>query len=355
MVSNGLGAALLNGAEWFRGRPLVALSVGLAAFALALGIRFVLDDVLPSGFPYLTFFPAVLLTAFFCGAPAGILIAVLSVLSAWFWFIPPFDSFALDSQSTVAVLFFVAILSADILIIHVMHTALRQLSLAQSRTNDLLERQKALFEELQHRTANNMSFIGALISMHKRRVSSHPEAVIAFEDASARLQSMARIHRRLYDPTNIELPVDTYLADLLEDVFKSAGREDVAIAVRSSIGRLDVNRLIALSLVVSELATNAIKHAFPGPGGRFAVTLDQTGENYVMTASDNGPGFPEAFNPATSDRLGFRVLSSFARTLDGTLTFRSDGGAVTELVFPASDARQASQREIMSGPTGSPR
>lgn len=345
MLEGGVGTTLLEQGAWFRKRPLVAYATGIASFAIALAVRFALNDVLPSGFPYLTFFPAVLLTAFFCGTGPGVVVAVLSIVAAWYWFIPPFGGFSLDGQSAIAVLFFVAILTADIVIIHVMNVALRGLREEQLRTAALLDQQKTLFEELQHRTANNMSFIGALLAMHKRRVKGQAEAVSAFEDASTRLDSMARIHRRLYDPTNIDLPVDAYLVDLLRDVLRSGGSERVDVSVVSAVDRLDLNRLITLSLIVSELATNAAKHAFKDRDGRFSVGLETRGDNYVLTARDDGPGFPEAFEPANSDRLGFRVLSSFARTLDGTLSFHSDGGAVTVLTFPAADPRAAKAAE----------
>jgi two-component sensor histidine kinase len=339
-----LAAALLGHADWFRRRPNIAYGTGLLAFCLALAVRFALNDVLPTGFPYLTFFPAVLLTAFFCGTGPGTLVAGLSIVSAWYWFIPPVGSFALDSQSLIAVLFFVAILWADILIIHVMSAALRSLSEEQERTARLLEQQRTLFEELQHRTANNMSFIGALLSMHKRRVRDEGVAVEAFEDAALRLESMARIHRRLYDPTNIDVPVDIYLFELVHDVLKSAGLEEVHVSVRSDIQRLDVNRLITLSLIVSELVTNAIKHAFRDGTGQFSIALHRQGAQCVLTVSDDGPGFPPDFDPTKSDRLGFRVLSSFARTLDGTLHFHNERGAVTSLTFPAANPRSTTDR-----------
>ncbi|MGV3650117.1 MAG: sensor histidine kinase, partial [Devosia sp.] len=292
---------------------------------------------LPGGSPYLPFSPAVLLTAFFCGTGPGILTAVLSVVAAWYWFIPPFDTFALDVQSGVAVLFFIAILAADLLILHIMHSALANLRREQARSRELLEQQKTLFAELQHRTANNMAFISALLSMHRRKAKDQPDVVAAFESASARLDTMARVHRRLYDPTSIDMPVEIYLRELLADVICSTGRENVEVVVDCEVAHLDVNRLTTVSLVVSELAINASKHAFGAGGGRFMVNLlrNQDGTAYTLRVRDNGPGFPKGFDPATSDRLGFRVLNSFARTLNGQLAFRNEGGAVTEIVFPA--------------------
>ncbi|NGP17222.1 DUF4118 domain-containing protein [Devosia aurantiaca] len=105
MLEGSLGATLLSHGEWFRKRPAIAYATAIMAFAIALAVRFALNGVLPAGFPYLTFFPAVLLTAFFCGTGPGIVVAILSILSAWYWFIPPAGTFALDSQSAIAVLF----------------------------------------------------------------------------------------------------------------------------------------------------------------------------------------------------------------------------------------------------------
>lgn len=340
MAAFGFGSALLEIAERFRQRPILAYSCALFAFGLALLVRFAFNGLLPSGFPYLTFFPAVLLTAFFCGTGPGIVTAILSVIAAWFWFIPPFDSFALDLQSTIAVLFFVAILAADLFIIHVMHSALRRLAQEQGRTESLLLRQNTLFEELQHRTANNMAFIAALLSMHKRRAKGVPEVEVAFDDAVGRLHAMARIHRSLYDPTNVDLPLQRYLGDLLHDIVESSGRHDIATSVESDVPRLEVNRLITLSLLVSELVMNAMKHAYAERAGRIEVRLMRDGDNFILTHKDDGPGFPQDFDPAKSERLGFRVLTSLARSLEGELSFRNEGGAVTVLSFPAEDPRQ---------------
>jgi two-component sensor histidine kinase len=344
-VVQALGARLFRASSDMRARPALSYLLALAAFAIALALRFAVNGVLPSGFPYLTFFPAVLLTAFFCGTGPGFLVAALSVLSAWYWFIAPINGFGfgLDLQSAVAVLFFVAILSADLLIIHIMHSALDNLVREQARAAGLLEQQKTLFEELQHRTANNMAFISALLAMYKRKVKGAPELVAAFDSAAARLDTMSRVHRRLYHPGNIDLPLKSYLEDLVTDIFRSSGREAVSVTVSAPAPRLDVHRLLTLSLVVSELATNAAKHAFADSTGRFDIVLDTSpdGRSYVLDVRDDGPGYPDGFDPADSDRLGFRVLTSFARTLAGTLAFGKAGGATIRLEFPLADPRSA--------------
>jgi two-component sensor histidine kinase len=95
-----------------------------------------------------------------------------------------------------------------------------------------------------------------------------------------------------------------------------APRRDIILDVTSSVQRMELNRLLTVSLVVEVEA--------------IAGTSD-----LLLSVGDNGPGFAADFDPAQSDRLGFRILKSFARSLDGTLSFRNQNGAITEIRFPA--------------------
>ncbi len=81
--------ALLRAIETGRRSPYFAYGFALIAFLLALVLRWMADHALPPGFPFLTFFPAVILTTFFAGLWPGILVAVLSTLAAWYFFVPP--------------------------------------------------------------------------------------------------------------------------------------------------------------------------------------------------------------------------------------------------------------------------
>jgi two-component sensor histidine kinase len=333
-----------QGRLWFkaaarlRAKPVLAYGAALLAFGLALGLRFAVNPYLAAGFPYLTFFPAVMLTTFFCGIRPGILCGVLSVLAAWYWFIAPNNSFALDSHGAVAVAFFIFIIAADIVIIGVMHGAVADLMVEQQRTASLLELKQSLFEELQHRTANNLSFVSALLQMHKRRSADQPQTVAALDDASLRLDTMSNVHRRLYDPAAGDRPLDSYLRELLTDVLQGAGRSDIVLDVGCKLDGMELNRLLTVSLVVVEMAINSAKHALvmdqPTSLSVLLGTIAGT-PDLLLSVRDNGPGFAPGFDPSQSDRLGFRILKSFARSLDGTLSFRTENGAVTEMRFPA--------------------
>jgi hypothetical protein len=129
-------------AERLRSSSLQAWTLAFTAFALSLAARFVFDEVLPAGFPYLTFFPAVILTAFFAGLWPGIVCAALCGLSAWYWFIPPFESFHVNLSGSIALLFYVCIVSVDILLIHLMHAATEGLRAERAVTRELYDQRR---------------------------------------------------------------------------------------------------------------------------------------------------------------------------------------------------------------------
>ncbi|MFC0387947.1 histidine kinase dimerization/phosphoacceptor domain -containing protein [Muricoccus vinaceus] len=223
-------------------RPL-AYGIALLAALIASVLRYWLDPVLPPGFPFLTFFPAVIVTAFVAGTGPGVACAVLSGLAAWYLFIPPVNSFALEAQSAVALLFYAGIVGVDIVLIHLMQRAAGRLAEAQVVTAGLLQQQRLMFQELQHRVANNMAFVSSLLNLQKRRVMAKPEtAVGALDEASTRLNTMARIHRRLYDPASVELPVGQYLKDICTDLCQAADAHNIDVLVDMPPVRLDISR-----------------------------------------------------------------------------------------------------------------
>lgn len=126
--------------------------IGLALYGIALASRFALVGILPAtGFPFLTFFPAVLLTTYLSGLGAGLLVSALSVLSAWYFFIGPPASFVgLTRADVIALIFFAAILVVDCVVIHFMNAAI---AAVQRRENKLREQGEALREsEEKYRT-----------------------------------------------------------------------------------------------------------------------------------------------------------------------------------------------------------
>ena len=308
--------------------------LALFSFVAATWLRLELNGVLPPGFPYLTFFPAVILTTFVAGLWPGVLCATLCGLAAWGLFIPP-AGFALAWEGALALSFYIFIVAVDIALIHVMQRAVDRLKAQTDLNAELYDRQKVLFQELQHRVANNMTFVSSLLNMKRRSVDSE-EAVAALDDARDRLWLMAQIHRRLYDPAALEAPINIYLQDLCEDLSRAAGVEKVTCKVAPSDVRLDLDRLVALSLLVTEVVTNSLKHAFNDrDSGAIHIDIERVDEQLSVTIRDDGPGLPE-FHEANGGRgLGRAIIQSLAAQLQATLDFPKGAGAATRVVFAA--------------------
>lgn len=324
--------------------PWVGEIIAVAAAGIATVLRHALDDVLPQGFPFLTFFPAVILTTFFFGLRPGIVCGVLSGLSAWYFFIDPPGIFLLNGQTGLALGFYAVIIAVDIALIHLMRVAGERLRAERAVTAALYEQQRTMFQELQHRVANNMQFVAALLALQKRKVGEDPQAALdAFDEAQARLETIARIHRRLYDPAQADQPVGRYLQELCADLLDATGARNVVCRVDAPPVRLDLARLTTLSLLVVEVVTNALKHAFRETGrGAITIRLEPLGSGRAaLSIADDGPGLPETFDPATSRSLGFRIVQGLAAQLDGTLTYANEGGTVVRVDFADGSAPSA--------------
>lgn len=313
-----------------------AVVLALASFAVALGLRLALDSSLPSGFPYLTFFPAVIITAFFGGVGAGMICAVLCGLAAWYWFIPP-AGFALSGSGALALGFYVFIVVVDIGLIYLMHRAMQRLRAEKVVSAALAEQQRTMFEELQHRVSNNLAFIASLLNMSRRRIASDPGAApIVIEEARARIETMARIHRRLHDPNSVDVPVERYLQEMCSDVLAIAGVRHVTCHVSAPDITLDIRKLTTLSHFVTEVLTNSLKHAFPGArAGRVGILLERHGNDYVLSIADDGVGFGPTVEKQEGHGIGMRIMKALASQLHGEWTVTSENGVTNRLVFPA--------------------
>lgn len=312
--------SLVRAAQPLRRHPWLADAVGVAMFALALALRFAVDRELPPGFPFLTFFPAVILSTFFCGLRPGITCAALSTFAAWFFFIGPANDMQIDGQTLLALGFFVAIAAIDITLIHFTFSAADRLRQEKETSARLYETQRTMFQELQHRVANNMQFVAALLSLQKRKVGQDPrQAITALDEARSRLDTIARIHRQLYAPERLDLPTDQYLSQLCCDLVTASGTPGISCAVDAPNLPLNVAQLTTLSMLVAEIVTNSLKHAFvDAESGLISVTVLPGGAGrYEMTIADDGRGLPPDADLARSDGLGWRIIQSLASQLGG--------------------------------------
>lgn len=325
-------------------RRIVAYGAAIALSILACILRAGFDHLLPPGFPFLTFFPAVIISAFLLGRGPGTAAAILCGIMAWYFFIPPSHRFELGTGTVVALLFYSGVVTVDILLVHWMQQANRQLrgerernAALALRSGQLAARTEVLFGELQHRVSNNLQMIGALLSLQKREITD-PEAVLALDDAASRISLIGRIQRQLYDTSGSQIALDHFLRELTADVIEAGGKPGIAHGVSaSSTVMLPPDALIPLALIMAEAIANAIEHGFARRDhGRIDVALVEATTSLQLSVTDDGAGLPIGFDPRTTTSLGLKIASTLARQLGGSFEVvnAEPAGTMSILVIP---------------------
>ncbi|MEO7504262.1 MAG: histidine kinase dimerization/phosphoacceptor domain -containing protein [Sphingomicrobium sp.] len=311
-----------------RDRPALGLAAGLAFFALASILRWVLGG-LSEGFGPMTFLPAILLAGLLGGIRVGLSVAAACILVAWVMFFPPYGTFELGTPNIITMVIFVFTAALELYVIRTLNLAINDLSEARERSN-------VLFRELQHRVANNLQFVAAVLARRKKMLNHDIVALQALEAAQERLETMSRVHRRLHDPTSIDQPLQSYLEALCLDLIKASDTPNLRLTVTCPSLALGLNGLMSISLIVAELVTNSLKHAFHNrTNGSISICVTGEAGVYALTVADDGPGLPHNHEAKSKDSLGQSILQSLASQLGGKLVFESGPGTVAKLTFRA--------------------
>lgn len=320
---------------------LFELTFGTTSFAIALYLRFVVDGSLPPGFPFLTFFPAVLLSAVFASVRAGVLVAIISGLAAWYFFVAPVFSFSINATSATAMVFYSLIVATELFLISAMKLALMRLRNTEKRSADLATSRALMFSELQHRVSNNLAVVAALLRLQAGR-SIDPQAKKVLSDAQARINTIARLQRRLHSPNIQSVAVADFIRDLSEDTTRAADA-GVGVALEYDLQPVQVphDKAIPLGLIFSELLMNAVEHSVgtDAKTGLIRISLTNTvsaeGATVTLDVQDSGRGLADDFDIEATKSLGLHIARQFAAQLSGELTLSNavEGGTIARLRF----------------------
>nr|WP_280740552.1 histidine kinase dimerization/phosphoacceptor domain -containing protein [Sphingomonas kaistensis] len=312
----------------------------LAGIAIATLVRLTIDDQLPPGFPFLTYFPVVLLVAFTLGLRAGVFAALFGGLASWYWFLTPGSNFSLTHNSAIALTFYAFITGTEIALVHWMQRSNRLLVIEREANARLAQTRELLFRELQHRVSNNLQMVAALLTVQRRQIADE-SARSALDEAARRLQTIGRISRQLYDPAGGDQALGSFLDQLARDVIESSTTMTIKHEVIStSDARIGPEAAIPLALIVAESIANAIEHGFaPGQDdARLEIRLGQglQRQRLAVEIEDNGVGLPDGFALDQSGSLGLRIATMLAGQIGGhySLTPGTDRGAIARLELP---------------------
>jgi two-component sensor histidine kinase len=199
----------------------------------------------------------------------------------------------------------------------------------------LSEDRKILLQEVHHRVKNNLQLILSFLNLESRYHSADPEYVI--EQTRNRIRTMALTHEEVYQsPSVSKVNLESFINTGISNLFHLYTEGSIVPHLSIEPIELDVDKSIPLGLLINELSLNSMKYAFPDTGeGDFYISLKKLEDNIVMRVWDNGIGLPDDFSFEDSTGLGFIIVQSLIRQLEGDFVLLDDcAGFGIELTFP---------------------
>lgn len=211
----------------------------------------------------------------------------------------------------------------------------------ENQLKSSLREKETLLLEIHHRVKNNMQIISSLLSLQSRYIKDK-HYISMFNESRSRIKSMALIHEKLYQSKNLEnIDFNDYIKSLVNDLFIFYGIQGGHIVLNINIENviLDIDTAIPCGLIINELISNSLKHAFPdGREGKIEITsrkMNIKGVNeYELIVSDNGIGMPDDLDFRKTESLGLSLIVTLSEDqLQGKLDFKRDNGTECRIHF----------------------
>lgn len=201
-----------------------------------------------------------------------------------------------------------------------------------------LHEKEILLREIHHRVKNNMQIISSLMKLSSESIQDRSILDI-FDDSRNRIKSMALIHEKLYQSTDLtRIEFSEYIESLAHELYRAHGVDPGRLMLKLSMEPilLSIDIAIPCGLIVNELITNSIKHAFPGETeGEISISLSEE-ENGVIefTINDNGIGIPSSIDLSTAKTLGLYIVNILVEDqLEGSITLDRTKGTTFRITF----------------------
>ena len=222
---------------------------------------------------------------------------------------------------------------------------------AEEKIKHSLEEKEILLKEIHHRVKNNMQIISSILTLQSQFVSDE-KMVDILRECMHRIKSMALIHDKLYRTTDFKnLNFKDYTTTLITELFDTYNKDGGKVELKLDISDtfLDIDTAIPLGLIINELLTNALKHAFTdGMKGEIGVSFHETyNGNLELIVSDNGIGLKEGFDFRVMGSLGFQIITTLVESqLKGNITLNRENGTEFMVTFKKEKRKRRAAKNV---------
>lgn len=203
-----------------------------------------------------------------------------------------------------------------------------KLKQANSELQKQYDEKSVMLKEIHHRVKNNLQVITSLLRLQLYKLEDK-KSIEPFEESISRVNAMALIHEKMYKGDQVKaVNLKQYIIELADNLITNYSHYgNIKVEVKTDIEILNLDTIVPLSLVLNELISNSLKHAFNGNSGKISINILKKGKANQMIYKDNGKWKP----PKNPNSFGLELIETFTEQLGGTYTTNHDNG--TEYIF----------------------
>jgi len=208
--------------------------------------------------------------------------------------------------------------------------------ITEQKLQKSIKEKEMLLKEIHHRVKNNLMIISSLLNLQSGYIKDENSKLI-FMESQNRARSMALIHERLYQSTDLKnIDFGEYIQTLANDLYNTYVMDQNLIKMNIETDKLnlDIDTSIPLGLILNELVTNSLKHAFsPGEKGTINITFKRQDNKYILEVKDNGKGLPKNMEYNTAGSLGLSLITNLSEQIDADLEYIGKSGTLFRVSF----------------------
>lgn len=203
-----------------------------------------------------------------------------------------------------------------------------------------LKEKEIMLKEIHHRVKNNLQIISSLLKLQSSYITD-PVATEYFNISQNRVKSMALIHQQLYRSSDLgRIYFEDYLFQLVNHLVRAYGTdtERIKIFIEAKGLYFGIDTAIPCGLLINELISNSLKHAFPGERqGKIEIKMFKQNEMFIIEVTDNGTGLPDNIDFRNTQSLGMQLVVTLAEQIEGNIELIKDNGTKFIITFSSAE------------------